>query len=293
MDTSKPPSGRRILEAVRDELVNNLYELPSATLPPTIFHVYLHPSDFEVVEGIVTRIAADVGGVLTRHVERLNRESSRRGLLDRLRQQQARAPIEVPSGGWEIHIQPDHDDELARGALGILSKLTIPSPREYEGPPTVRTIKTIVADGRRTSAVVAATDAGSAPVAASTTRAAAAAPRATLSYHDDAGPHVVPVHKDLIKIGRGGPGIWVDVQVITGPKVSREHCRIRTDAGGRFFVCDVSTWGTSLNGQVLPAAVRSDQGAVVEPGGEVELPPGARIELADAVTIEFRGEPRP
>src|SRR5262252_3677774 len=266
MDTSKPPSGRRILEAVRDELVNNLYELPSATLPPTIFHVYLHPSDFEVVEGIVTRIAADVGGVLTRHVERLNRESSRRGLLDRLRQQQARAPIEVPSGGWEIHIQPDHDDELARGALGILSKLTIPSPREYEGPPTVRTIKTIVADGRRTSAVVAATDAGSAPVAASTTRAAAAAPRATLSYHDDAGPHVVPVHKDLIKIGRGGPGIWVDVQVITGPKVSREHCRIRTDAGGRFFVCDVSTWGTSLNGQVLPAAVRSDQGAVVEPG---------------------------
>jgi FHA domain len=293
MDTAKPPSGRRILEAVRDELVNNLYELPTATLPPTIFHVYLHPSDFDVVEGIVPRIAADVGGVLTRHVERLNRESSRRGLLGRLRQQPARAPIEVPSGGWEIHIQADHDDELARGALGILSKLTIPAPPEYIGPPTVRTIKTIVAEGLRTSAVVSGSDAASDPVAASTTRSSAAVPHATLRYQDDMGPHVVPVHKDVIKIGRGGPGTWVDVQIITGPKVSREHCRIRSGPGGRFFICDVSTWGTSVNGQPLPAAIRSDAGAVVEPGSEIELLPGARIELADAVTIEFRVGERP
>ena len=38
---------------MREELRLNLYPLPYTTLPPAIFHVYLHPADFDRIEGIV------------------------------------------------------------------------------------------------------------------------------------------------------------------------------------------------------------------------------------------------
>ena len=69
-----------------------------------------------------------------------------------------------------------------------------------------------------------------------------------LTYVDEEGTHVFVMRKDLISIGRGGSAHWVDVQVVTSPRVSREHCRIRRDADGRFFLQDVSTWGTSVDG---------------------------------------------
>jgi hypothetical protein len=283
-DTPKPPNGRDIWQALKEELRNNLYPLPSVTLAPTVYHVYLHAADFDFVEGIVSRIAAEMANALTREVETLNEESARqRGPLRGWLQQSADAtpPIEVPAGGWEVHIQPDHDGELPRGRIGLVSKLMVPPRPEYGGTPTIRTVKAVFTDGRRS---VTATD-----LAPPTTRTVSPF-RATLRYQDEAGDHVFPVRKDLIKIGRGGSDAWVDVQVITTPKVSREHCWIRADANGRFFIRDVSTWGTSIDGQLIPAAVRSSEGQVVEPGAERELPADAVIALADAVTMTFHAE---
>ena len=60
MDASKPPSGRVIWEAIKEELTNNLYPLPFSTLAPTLYHVYLHPDDYEAIEGVVPRIVDEV-----------------------------------------------------------------------------------------------------------------------------------------------------------------------------------------------------------------------------------------
>jgi predicted component of type VI protein secretion system len=96
------------------------------------------------------------------------------------------------------------------------------------------------------------------------------------------------MRKDVITIGRGGSAHWVDVQVTTGTRVSREHCRIRRNADGRFFLQDVSTWGTSVDGQKVPPFFRqSPTGQPEETGQEHELSRAARIQLADAVLIDF------
>ena len=72
--------------------------------------------------------------------------------------------------------------------------------------------------------------------------------------------------------------IWVDVVVSVKANVSKEHCEIRYDTGKRgFFLKDTSRFGTLVNGQSAPKA------------GELRLPQKARIQLADAVTLEFRG----
>jgi hypothetical protein len=73
--------------------------------------------------------------------------------------------------------------------------------------------------------------------------------------------------------------------------VSREHFRIRRDAGGRFFIQDVSSWGTSVDGELVPPAIKSAEG-VLQPGPERELPPRASIMLADALVMQFEAAVR-
>jgi pSer/pThr/pTyr-binding forkhead associated (FHA) protein len=100
--------------------------------------------------------------------------------------------------------------------------------------------------------------------------------RARLTYRDNRGEHAHDVVRDRITIGRGGQAYPVDVRVSTSEDVSREHACIRRDAQtGQFFLIDLSTLGTTLNGRHVP---RKD---------ETALPPRARIGLAETVFIDF------
>jgi hypothetical protein len=290
--TVRAPSGRHIWKAVRDELLLNLYPLPFSTLAPSIFRVYLHPDDFEAVEGIVTRIVAQVQGALTSEVDKINLRLNRSGrrIVARLLNRDELPPIEVPSAGWEVYIQPDRNAELERGQIGIVSALALPAPAEYGGTPTTRIVKSVVGHGRRT-ATTTDVPRGSEHAAPETHAGATAATqdtteRARLTYEDERGPHVFLMKKDSIAVGRGGSSAWVDVQIIASSKVSREHFRIRRDRAGRFFIQDVSLWGTSVDGEPLPPAIKNDEG-VAHPGAERPLPSRARIGLADAIVMQF------
>jgi pSer/pThr/pTyr-binding forkhead associated (FHA) protein len=93
------------------------------------------------------------------------------------------------------------------------------------------------------------------------------------------------MRKDTLSIGRGGSSVWVDVQVVTSPKVSREHFRLRRD-GDTFLIQDLSTWGTFVDGKPIPPAVAGPDG-VLRPGPEQALSSPARIQMADALVIRF------
>jgi hypothetical protein len=283
----KPPSGRDIWMSVREELRLNLYELPYSTLCPTVYHVYLHPEDFQTIEGIVPRLVAELHQALTGEVERLNRRvagASRRA-LGRILQREEMAAIDLPPDGWDVSITADQDGELARGHLGILSSLSMPAPATYAGTPTTRIVRSVLAGGRRTSTT---TDVPQVTADRTGSGAASAEPgaRARLTYEDDQGRHEFTMQKDSLVVGRGGSAAWVDVQVVTTAKVSREHVRIRREPSGRFVIQDVSLWGTSVNGEPLPPAEKTAEG-VLQPGAERDLPPRARIDLAAAILIQF------
>jgi hypothetical protein len=283
----KAPDGRQIWKAVRDELILNLYPLPYSTLAPSVYHVYLHPDDFAVVEDVAPRIVAQVQRALTAEVEKMNREFERsaRRMLARFLERETLAPIEIPPSGWNVHIRADQNGELKRGFLGIVATLSVPASAEYGGTPTTRIVKSVVGGGERH--------------ATTELRQATAPPwthdsreRARLTYKDDQGTHIFSMRKDVLSVGRGGSSAWVDVQVITSSKVSREHFRLRRDARGRFFIQDVSMWGTTVNGEALPPAVKTPDG-VAGPGPERELPSSARIGMADVLVIQFEAVPRP
>jgi len=285
MQAAKAPTGLSIWNAMREELRLNLYPLPFTTLPPTIFHVYLHPADFDRIEGIVPRLVAELQQALSDEVGRINqgREKSG-GVLGRLIAQAEAPPVEVPAAGWEVHVNADRNGTLKPGELGIDSMLPLPPPLEFGGPATTRIVKSVVGETGRSSTTIEVTPsaASRAPLPDVDVRE-----RATLVYDDDHGHHEFSMCKDTLTVGRGGASVWVDVQLVASSKVSREHFRLRRNAAGAFFIQDLSTWGTSVDGTALPPA-SPDGAGVLQPGAEQPLAPVARIEVADAVVIEFK-----
>jgi len=223
-------------------------------------------------------------------------------LLSRLLEREDLPPIEVPSGGWDVNIRPDPDGELARGQLGIVCTLAMPAPAEYAGTPTTRIVRSVVGAAGRSATVTEVPQPPShpPPVPDASARPSVPAPppaggetegrqsrdRARLSYRDERGPHQFVMRKDSVSIGRGGSAVWVDIQVAASARVSREHLRIRVDAGGQWFIQDVSVWGTTVDGVAIPPAVKGPEG-VAQPGAEHPLPSSARIGLADAIVLEF------
>lgn len=284
---AKAPTGLSIWNAMREELRLNLYPLPYTTLPPTIFHVYLHPSDFDRIEGIVPRLVSELQQALSDEVRRINlgREKSG-GVLSRLIAQAEAPPVEVPPAGWDVQVNADRNGTLQPGELGIDSLLPLPPPLEFGGPATTRIVKSVLNETGRSSTTIEITPpAGTAPSPEIDLRE-----RATLTYDDEQGHHEFSMCKDTLSIGRGGSSVWVDVQVFTTAKVSREHCRVRRDQSGRFFIQDASSWGTSVNGVTIPPAVKGPDG-VLRPGGEHEIVSPARIQLADALVIDLAAKP--
>jgi len=297
MAIGKAPSGREIWKAVREELSLNLYALPFSTVAPTIYHVYLHPEDFEAIEGISGTLVEQIGQALTEEVARLNRDMGGRvkTVMARLLERERLAPVETPAGGWEVHVRRDPDGELARGQIGIVSTLAMPAPVEYAGTPTTRIVRSVIGASGRAATVTHVARPSPEPALAVTaagagdgrdTESRSSRDRARLTYSDDHGAHTFVMRKDTLSIGRGGSAVWVDVQVATTARVSREHVRIRLDGQGRFFVQDVSLWGTTVDGVAIPPAVKGAEG-VAEPGPEHPLPVRARIGLADAIVMEF------
>ena len=309
MKAGQRPSGRTIILELVREMEERLYPLVYRVLPPRAYHVYLHPDDYREIETIAQVIAADAERALTERVDILNRRPRWHRLL--LGKQ---PPIEPPSAGWEIAIHPDANSELERGQIGIVSRLSVAATPKFEGgTPTTRIARTVVTGTlRRTTTREEAASAGPATAkavalqpstiqmatsvalgadssAVALAKVEAASGVAQLAYVDEHGPHIFVMRKDVVSIGRGGSAHWVDVQVTTGPRVSREHCRIRRANSGRFFLQDLSTWGTSVNDQrVTPYVHTSPTGQLEETGQEHELPRDARIQLADALQIEFQ-----
>ncbi len=109
-----------------------------------------------------------------------------------------------------------------------------------------------------------------------------------LRYQDNAGPHTFDVCRDTTTIGRGGVAYRADVRIDASVDVSREHARIRRDPdSGRFFIVDLSTLGTTVNGQRLPKGYVDEDGTKRENGVETPLPANSRIGLADTVFLDF------
>ena len=269
-----------IIEIVRN-MREGLEPLHYSTLPPAIFHVYLHPEDMDRLRGIVPRIIDEAKRALDAELESLNRS----GLAERFKLARRSEPkVEAPEGGWQVRILENTDDEVDRGDIVIYSELALPAKTELGAGSMTKRIAT-----RRMGGVESApqmTYRPAEPPAAVNPNDGAFA---TIEYEDDAGRRIYRMTKNEIVVGRGGRDYWTDVKLNTLPDVSREHFRLRRDAeSGKFFLKDLSRLGTTINGEPAPSSVEFTDGEKRDRNVEAPVPDEARIGLAGVIYLEFR-----
>ena len=149
----KAPSGRKIWKAVRDELMLNLYPLPFSTIAPAVYHVYLHPDDFDAIDGVAARVVAQIQQALTAEVEKVNRglrRSSRR-VLSRLLDREDCRRSRCRRSGWEVHFCAIATASSNAASSASSRRWPCLRPPEYAGTPTTRIVRSVVGGGRRTA----------------------------------------------------------------------------------------------------------------------------------------------
>lgn len=297
VEVRRPASRRRpagdIIEAVLGNLRSSLEPLRYSVLVPSRFLVYLHPAEHARLEGILPLLEKETVRALTEELARLNRRTSWRRHLDRLLLGHA-AEIQNAAAAWHIEFLSDPDGELADGDILIDSELLLPGPAELGAGERTRRVTTRHAGAREREAPDPDVRPRTSTRVSIVERPAADVPvYGRLRYEDNSGVHTYEIARDSVTVGRGGLAYRVDVRVEASADVSREHLRLRRDpATGRFFVVDLSSLGTSVDGRRVPRGYDETAGAKRENGIETALGHRARIGLADTVFLDFEAEAR-
>jgi hypothetical protein len=266
---------RDVIDAVLENMRNNLEPLKYSTLAPSRYVVYLHPNEYARLAGIAPVIQEQAIRALMEELGARNRRSvvgryARRILGDRT------PHIENPAGEWSVELFPDPDGDIAEGDIVVDSELHLPDSPQLSSGERTRRVTTVHSTPMTTSRRrIAFAD------------SAKATPLARIEYEDNAGHHSYDV-KDSVTIGRGGVAYPVDIKITSSVDVSREHARIRRDLQtGKFFLIDLSTLGTTLDGRYVPRGYDDAGGTKKENGAETLIPDRARIGLAETVYLEF------
>ncbi len=273
---------RDLIDAVLENMRKNLEPLKYSTLVPSRYVVYLHASEYARLEGIVPILQEQTIRALAEQLDALNRRTVLHRYAERILRRQ---PPVVQNAGvdWHVEFLQDPDGEVGPGDILVDSELLLPANPELGMGERTRRITTSHVGHRVTTKEQLVTR-SAAPVDARVV--------ARITYDDDAGRHSHAMMKDSLSVGRGGIAYPVDIRIAASVDVSREHARIRRDpATGRFFLIDLSSLGTTLDGQPVPRGYDEVDGTKRENGVEAPVPARARIGLADAAYLDFQALP--
>src|SRR5215467_5726614 len=94
--TTHPATAREIILEIVRNMREGLEPLHYSTLPPSVYHVYLHPDDMDRLRGILPRILDEARRALDAELESLNKAT----LGERLKIAKRGEPkVSPPEGG--------------------------------------------------------------------------------------------------------------------------------------------------------------------------------------------------
>lgn len=269
-----------IIHLILDEMEAGLCPSYYSNLVPSSYDVYLYIDDYERLRSLQQRIRDEAVRALAEKLTKLNKAGDSKLKLPLVAAKKARKRYEA-LGEWSVEFHENTDDDARDTPLVIHSTFPFASGSDDRAGTMTERVTKRKADGQTTT--TATLRSGNID-----TRRASGIVYANLEYEDETGAHTYQMTKDQIKIGRGAADRWVDLRLNAKKDVSREHVQIRRDPGsGKFFVKDLSTLGTTVNGKRIPASIEQVNGEDVDKNIEVPLPNKASIGLAGVLTIEF------
>ena len=305
-------------EEIIDEILNNMREgiepLRYSVLVPGLYHVYLHEKDFKRLEGVFGQIIKEAKQALDEDIDHRNqlnatkptsfiaklRKTIPQGLFGESQPKpQSVKRYQGPVDGWQISFHRDLNNELLPGDICIQSQLTLPAAIEFGAGNQTKTVRTLRRNGvsRKTEGTPLRRAVSATPFDQDVSHVTGtiAGPEgenngvyAVIRYKDNGGEQIFRMMRNQIVVGRGGEGYWVDIPLDTDTKISREHFRLRRDeATGKFYIKDLSAFGTTVNGQAVPNSMQMIKGERRDIDVEVELPTRARLGLAGTFILDF------
>ena len=261
--TEKLTEPRLSGSVVVSELIRNMelgrFEMAYTVLLPCVFTIYLNPQDHAMLRSVSDHIVEDARRALRSRVAELNRNPS---ALGRRRRGKVTKEYKIACRDWILEFLPD--SEVPIGDVEIHSELNETAEPGFRGTKTTLMEREPSVSPHRTTGQRREVRRAAEPV------------YAEIRYEDDSGPQLFLVTHNQVRIGRGGDNQPMDLALYTNDEVSREHLIIRRDpATGAFFVADVSTNGTSLDGRRLKKGV------------EELLPARAAIGIGDVLVLSF------
>jgi hypothetical protein len=257
-------------DVIIGELLRNMdlgkFEMAYSVLLPCVFTVYLNPRDHATLCGVFGLVLDDAKKALRARVADLNAKPSGFALN---RRSKSSKEHKIACHDWDIEFLPD--GEVPVGDVEIHSELSEVVQPGYRGT------KTTLMEREPTASVPRSTNATLPRTPEATVlRRSLDVIHAELRYQDESGPQVYLMSQNKIRVGRGGDDMPMDVALYTNDEVSREHLNVRRDpATGAYFVVDLSTNGTWLNGKRL------------RKGAEEALPEVAELSLGEVLSVHF------
>jgi hypothetical protein len=259
-------------DVIIGELLRNMdlgkFEMTYSVLLPCVFTVYLNPRDHATLCGVFELVLEDARKALRTRVAEMNAKPTGFALS---RRNKNTKDYKIACHDWDIEFLPD--GEVPVGDVEIHSELSEVVQPGYRGTKTTLMEREPTASVPRGSAHNDTTP--KAPE--STLLRKADVVHAEFHYQDESGPQVYPMSQNKIRVGRGGDEAPMDLPLYTNDEVSREHLNVRRDpATGAYFVTDLSTNGTWLNGKRLRKST------------EEPLPDGAELNLGEVLAVHFQ-----
>jgi hypothetical protein len=278
--TGQEVSLKLIVEHILATFHANILEGFDSSFVPNVFTVYLQPEDMQRLRNVESRIREQAIRALNRELAALNKSAPK--LLGIPLTPNKTVPHEV-LGEWKIEFRTNEDDDGMPGRILVLADVRDDSGKAsekalLEGSETVRVAQPPVDDDGLTSRTP-----GWRPPTTS------GEVYATIHYRDDAGDQTFSMTKNLIKAGRGGRFYLVDLKLMAKKDVSQEHIQIRREPEtGKFFIKDMSRFGTWVNGKKIQPGVERSGAEIKDLNIEEELPESSVINLADVISLEFK-----
>ena len=270
----------QIIDFILEEMEAGIFPTYYSNLVPSVYDIYLYGDDLDKLRPIEQRMREEAVTALSEKLSALNKAAKPRlklpvGAKKRIKRYEL-------LDEWSVQFHENTDDDARENPLVIHSSFpSIPEPDDRIGTLTERVSKRR-SDGQTVTTATQRT-------ANLETQRAAGIVFADLDYEDETGAHTFQMTKDLIKIGRGSAGHWVDLKLRAKKDVSREHVQIRRDpATGQFFIKDLSSLGTTVDGKTVPGSIQKAGGEEIDKNIEIPLPGKARIGLAGVLLIDFK-----
>lgn len=287
MNPENPPvTPAEIIDLILEEMRAEVLEMRYSNVVRSVYHVYLNSRELRRLGPVMQRTKVEATRALNEELAGLNKRKMR---LPGFAVNHKR--YETIGDGWVIEFHENTDDDAAENPLIVQSEFAVPETPSSDTDDRVGTDTVRITRRQISGLTTTTTETVRSPNLMN--RKPSGIVYATIQYEDDRGSQSYEMTKDRIKIGRGAADCWVDLRLHSKQDISREHIQVRIDSDtGKFFIKDLSTYGTTVDGRRIPSSIERASGEEQDKNIEVPLPAKAKIGLAGVLELQFRAAKR-